>query len=615
MVFKPRNSKPKLTAAVATLATMSLAVLTGCSTGSSATAESENPQRNAGILDPFLDPFAPIFEVVDYAQQAWSLIQLCQANEAEGRDCLEPEKVVTLDDIMADLEDIKETLAANQAQTVAALQVLRLDQTKIDLQNRIRELVNIETNIGQAMEANTQMLTCLKAVSEARATCDVGQPSPGADSVVATAPKSAQEGLTESIANVLTIVGFMDRDKSIAAIASAFSGVRGTGYQDGIAALSWKANVVAQDVAMGRAVTADVTRPQVVTPQLQKNHNATVSYYTAMLQQYGYLRAFVADTEGKNGAAVRNAVATYIDGSITPKNPTAEGTVPVAQTASIYSLPVLAANQLLVTKPDSDQVFRTTNKGRSGTGYRAIPAEAPAGTQVLDFSETLTDMLGKDSYNMVQKAGKTAATADTPEVDVLPTITSENELWAVNQPATYWAYIEGTPKYLDTTLKELKIDKGNQVLVDGLSSRHEAVNVAAQVAASPESSDTVCQTGIRFHNPGVKTERRQTEQGVLLYPKIMDSDWPRNPRTPGKIPDVIPQMEHNDKVVFDVEEYYTNMIRGNADFNYHPMSSHIPAGYYWGFDLGCGELANVANTFNVVTFEELPKPKIMGDVR
>lgn len=616
----PRSRHPQkwsrpATALVALL--VSLAVLTGCSINADTPNNSE-VQRNAGAVATI----PGIGQLAGPAISLFGYVNKCSKNLQADRPCLEGEMgklnaiLGELAIIRSTLSEIQSTMAANQAQTIASFQTLRLDQTTTALQAKTNQLGRIEAMMGQAMEANNQVMNCYIAAAQNQPTCDVGVPDQGGGALLAVEPTPIAVALQEATDNLVTIVGFMDRERPIAEIVSVYSGLKSSGYNDGIAALAWKAYNVKQGIALARDVDANVTSPLVVTPQLQAEQTSLLAYYTSLLGQYGYLRTFVASAQDKNAAAVNKAVATYIDGSIAPANPGLEGTRPIPETNAIYSLPTLEANQLLVSKPNSDQVFRTTNQGDLGSGNQVIPDTAPTGTQVLNLSETFTTWLGKDSYNMIRKAGQTPATAQTPAVDVLPELTSSEQFWAVNQPVKEVVlYSEGSSIPGPGSIKISKPYFGWNAYP------------ARVVTAPGETPSATCKTGVRFINPNVPTERRQTDQGVLLFANQMPkgTGGKRQYHADYIYAPVAQQATYDGKVVVDFKKTYTDLIKGNADFDWVSFKTNEPVQqgidvWIWGYSLSCygtesyetpGQVIAGTN-YKLVTFEELAKPKSMG---
>jgi hypothetical protein len=222
----------------------------------------------------------------------------CESVAEKGLDCL---KEPTIKDVLNRLDAIEKQIAANQVQTMKALDQLQRASDAQDLNAAITSLDPVEAHIFEAGAAWEALSNCAEKAVTAGATCKGYNGGP-------TAAVPVAEGMRVSRKFFL---GQMDKiNITIEQAASRFAGRSSISGTNGLLHALWKATKGDQDrasVPEGKSVKDPAKPPVVVTRSLFLNFVPTMTYYRDLIYLYGALRPAAKELKQKSDEAESEA--------------------------------------------------------------------------------------------------------------------------------------------------------------------------------------------------------------------------------------------------------------------------------------------------------------------
>jgi hypothetical protein len=226
----------------------------------------------------------PRVAVKDLAMAAFGVAQKlykCESIAEKGLECL---KDPTIKDVLKKLDAIEAQIAANQVQTMKALDQLQRASDTQDLNKAVRDLDPIEAHILEAAAAWDALSTCAEKASTKGATCKGYNGGSTAAVPVAEGMRVSRKFFLGQMAKI---------DISIEQAAQRFAGTRSISGTDGLLHALWKAAKREQDrrsTPEGKTIKDPAKPPVVVTRSLVLTFLPTMTYYRDLLYLFGALR-------------------------------------------------------------------------------------------------------------------------------------------------------------------------------------------------------------------------------------------------------------------------------------------------------------------------------------
>lgn len=255
----------------------------------------------SAVSTPSATAVTPRLAVGELAMAAFGVakkLYACESIAEKGLECL---KDPTMKDVLKRLDAIEAQIAANQEQTMKALDILQQSSDAQDLNVAVGKLDPIEAHIIEAAAAWDALSTCAEKAVTKDATCKGYNGR-------ATAPRPVAEGMRISRGFFLRE---MDKiDISIEQATRRFAGTPANSYRDGLLHALWQASKRDQDrrsAPQGKAVKDPASPPVVVTRALALAFLPTMTYYRDLVYLYGALFPAALELKQKTDAAESEA--------------------------------------------------------------------------------------------------------------------------------------------------------------------------------------------------------------------------------------------------------------------------------------------------------------------
>jgi hypothetical protein len=285
------------TAAIGSIGALCAGLLTVPAAGASApqsvgaviTAATATTNPEAARTTPV--PRIDVVGLATAAVKAANDIYKCEPFTKDGLVC---EKRPTIRDVVNRLNQIEQQMAANQKQTIQALDVLQNAIDSQDLTKAVKDLSPVTAHIGEAGKAWDALSACTDKASVANATCNGYAGIMLKDVPVA-------EGIAESKEFFL---GQMDKiSLTLEQATQYFAGVDGQ-PSVGLVHNLWKVAKRQQDRDSGVEFPGKLSlQPVVVTHQLARQFLPVLTYYRDLVYVYGALRPAAKALKGKDARA------------------------------------------------------------------------------------------------------------------------------------------------------------------------------------------------------------------------------------------------------------------------------------------------------------------------
>jgi len=306
---------------------------------------------------------SPRMDVVGLATAAVKAANDIYKCEPFAKDGLVCERKPTIRDVVNRLNQIEQQMAANQKQTIQALDVLQSAIDSQELTKAVKDLSPVTAHIGEAGKAWDALSICTDKAAIANATCNGYAGVKLVDVPVA-------EGIAESKEFFL---GQMDKiSLTLEQATQYFAGVEGQPAV-GLVHNLWKVAKRQQDRDSGVEFPGQLPlQPVIVTHQLARQFLPVLTYYRDLVYVYGALRPAAQALKGK--ARVANSEAALADKNIF----TDGGRWTVAGSFAYHRIPDVAKGTFAYVGGDGKLYKIVPGEGRG------IPLNAPVVMEIGD---------------------------------------------------------------------------------------------------------------------------------------------------------------------------------------------------------------------------------------
>ncbi len=351
-------------------------------------------------------PIARI-DVKSLATQAFAVakkLYACENLAEKGLECL---KEPTIKDVLKKLDEIEKQIAANQAQTMKALDSLQKAVDAQDLVNAVDRLTPIEAHILEAGKGWEAMSNCADRAVAKAATCTAYNGANKPNEPVA-------RGMQVSRAFFLA-----QMDKigiSIERATKYFSGTQAISGTDGLLHNLWKSAKREQDRNSGATSAGQLPlTPVVVTRALSLDFLPTMTYYRDLVYLFGALHP--AAKELRQQSTQAEAEANLADKNIFA----ATNRWTVAGGFDFYRIPDVPVGTIAYV-------------GTDGKLYKIVRGQSRGVSLRREVVQELGDRIAKYGYN-----------ADTMAKD--PQLLPHRGEWTVLEKVLHRTYKEYSGKY------------------------------------------------------------------------------------------------------------------------------------------------------------------------
>lgn len=233
---------------------------------------------------------APRLDVKGLAMQVFGVAKKLYACEDLAKKKLACLKEPTIKDVLKRLDAIEAQMAANQAQTMRAIDSLQRSIDGEALAKAVKDMSPVEAHIFEAAEAWSALSDCATAAAMPSATCK-GYNGASTEAVpVAEGMAVSREFFLDQMAKI---------GLSIEQSAQYFAGTRSISGTDGLLHALWKSAKRQQDRNSGAKSPGELPlQPVVVTRALAADFLPTMTYYRDLVFLYGALRPAAKELKG-----------------------------------------------------------------------------------------------------------------------------------------------------------------------------------------------------------------------------------------------------------------------------------------------------------------------------